>query len=75
MPGLSGDANELYSRVIARKCLEENLDCVFVNFRGLAGVMPTVSSHLLFITSICDFKSDWTFLKFILTRSLFYIDS
>lgn len=41
MPGLSGDANELYSRVIARKCLEENLDCVFVNFRGLAGVMPT----------------------------------
>ena len=43
VPGLSGDSNELYSRVIAKQCLKADLDCVFINYRGLAGVMPTVS--------------------------------
>lgn len=38
VPGLSGDSGELYCRTVARACQEANLDCVFVNYRGLAGV-------------------------------------
>ena len=43
IPGLSGDSGELYCRTIAKACLEQNLDCVFVNYRGLGGVPLTVS--------------------------------
>ena len=47
VPGLSGASDQLYCREIARACLASNLDCVVVNYRGLANVPLKVSSDEL----------------------------
>jgi predicted alpha/beta-fold hydrolase len=50
VPGLSGASDQLYCREMAKACLASNLDCVVVNYRGLANVSLKVSDdvHKLF---------------------------
>lgn len=48
VPGMNGTSDQLYSFNMAKACIENNYDCVVVNYRGLAGVPLTVSeNHLI----------------------------
>ena len=47
VPGLSGASDQLYCREMAKACLASNLDCVVVNYRGLANVPLKVSYDVL----------------------------
>ena len=43
VPGMSGTSKQMYSINMMRACLENNVDGVVVNYRGLAGVPLVVS--------------------------------
>ena len=43
VPGMSGTSSQMYSLNLAHACIEQNIDMVVVNYRGLAGVPLSVS--------------------------------